>query len=331
MPSLNARIQTPKQSYTTDYPMALDFVNRQMGVLWFPDEVKVEKDIQDILVNMTESERHGVLTTLKLFTLYEIELGTEYWGGVISQMFPRPDIQRMANCFSFFELNVHAPFYAKINQALNIDTDDFYLSYMDDTVLKDRIGMIEEHVRIDDPFGTLLALALSEGVILYSNFAFLKHFQQKGKNKLLNIVRGINLSSVDEGIHSEASVWLCKTLRDEAGGYPEGFEERAHKLSQAVYEHECAIIDKIFSRGKIDGITDTQIRHFVESRVNKVLSDLDLAPLFKVEYNPIASWFYDVLSGYTSNDFFSGQGNQYRRTWAAEGFEWKNSDGGDGQ
>lgn len=317
------RIQTPKESYTTDYPAALDFTKRQMSILWFPDEIRADKDVQDILVNMTEAEQHGVITTLKLFTLYELIVGNEYWGDVIAKMFPRPEIQRMANCFSFFELNIHAPFYSKINQALNIDTDSFYLSYLEDPVLKSRIKMLEGAVDLDKPFDTLAALALTEGVVLYSNFAFLKHFQSKGKNKLLNIVRGINFSANDENIHSEASAWLCRTLRDETGGYPKGFEKRCQKLAEAVYEHECRIIDKIFEKGKIDGITDVQLKHFVESRVNMVLKNLGLDALFEVNYNPISEYFYEGLGGFTSNDFFSGVGNQYVRSWASSDFEWR--------
>ena len=320
---MKLRIQQEKETYTFDYPAALEFIQRQMAILWFPEEPKPENDIQDILVYMTEAERHGVITTLKLFTMYELIVGSEYWGDVISRMFPRPEIKRMCNLFAFFELNIHAPFYAKINQALNIDTDEFYNSYLSDEGMRSRIKMLHSSVNSKKPFETLCALAFIEGVVLYSSFAFLKHFQTKGKNKLLNIVRGINFSANDEGIHSEASAWLCRTARDENGGYPEGFQEFAHNLAKTVYEHECAIIDKIFEKGSIDGITSTQMKHFVESRVNMILKNLELQPLFEVKYNPIAEWFYNGLDGYTSNDFFTGVGNQYTRNWIAEDFVWK--------
>jgi ribonucleotide reductase beta subunit family protein with ferritin-like domain len=44
---------------------------QQLSVFWLADEIKVEKDIQDMRVNLTPAERHGVITTLKLFSLYE--------------------------------------------------------------------------------------------------------------------------------------------------------------------------------------------------------------------------------------------------------------------
>ncbi|PZQ78019.1 ribonucleotide reductase of class Ia (aerobic), beta subunit [Pseudomonas phage vB_PaeP_FBPa8] len=103
------RLLEPKYSYTFDYPEAIQFAKVQSSIFWTDDEINVEKDIQDIRVNMTEAEAHGVITTLRLFTLYELVAGRDYWLGRVLKTFPRPDIERMAATFGFFELNVHAP------------------------------------------------------------------------------------------------------------------------------------------------------------------------------------------------------------------------------
>ena len=130
------KIMRSKEAYTFDYDAAVEFAEQQRSIFWTPEEIDVAKDVQDIKVNMTEAESHGVLTTLKLFTLYELKAGAEYWNSRIMTAFPRPDIMMMASAFSFFELNVHAPFYNKLNEALNVNTDDFYLSYKKDPILK---------------------------------------------------------------------------------------------------------------------------------------------------------------------------------------------------
>ena len=319
---MEPRITTPKQTYTVDYPEAIEFTNKQVSIFWPPDEIKVEKDVHDIRVEMTEAERHGVLSTLKLFTMYELIVGGEYWGGRVFEMFPRPDIQRMANCFSFYELNIHAPFYAKINEALNLADDKFYTEYLSDPVLKERIETLEDAAKIKNPLMFLLVLGITEGVILYSSFAFLKHFQAKGKNKLLNIVRGINFSARDEGLHSEASAWLFRTLCKEQGVDPSTLVNLAHPLVKAAVEHEKRIAAKIFEKGTIEGITQQQLENFIESRANIVLSNFGLAPLYTVDYNPIADWFYRGINGYVANDFFTGVGREYTRTWDASGFKW---------
>lgn len=316
-------ILQPKDTYIVEYPKAIEFTDTQLGIFWLPDEIKVEKDVQDILVNMTEAERHGVITTLKLFTMYELIVGGEYWQDLVFNNFQRPaDLQRMAKAFSFIELCVHAPFYSKINQALNIDTEEFYNSYLDDPVLKSRIDMLQEGASSDNIPVALAHLAIAEGVILYSNFAFLKHFQSQGKNKLLNVVRGINFSARDENLHSEASAWIFRTMRDEGYFKPEELKEVIMNAVRLAYEHECAIIDKIFEKGEIEGIDSKQMVAFVESRINTVLLNLGYERMFEIEDNPIADWFYTSINNYIYNDFFSGQGREYVRDWEEGGFGW---------
>lgn len=316
------KLTEAKQTYVVEYPEAVDFAEKQQAIFWPPFEIKVEKDVHDILTNLTEAEKHGVITTLKLFTQYELIVGNEYWSQV-GQMFQKPaDIHRMTSTFSFFELGIHAPFYAKINEALGLANDEFYNSYLQDEVLRERIKMLEYYANPKYPPVFLAALAFAEGVILYSNFAFLKHFQSQGKNKCLNIVRGINFSARDEALHSEASAWLFRTYCQENDVPKEAILPEILEIAQSVREHEYAIVDKIFEKGRIEGITDVQMKHFIDSRINLVMRNLGLDNLHEVKYNPIADWFYDGINAYVFNDFFSGVGNQYSREWDEGGFEW---------
>lgn len=301
------------------YPEAVEFANKQLGIFWLPDEIKVEKDVQDFLVNLTDAERHGVVTVLKLFSLYEFVVGKEYWGGVVMDLFPRPEIARMASVFSMMELAVHQPFYAKLNEALGLATDDFYTGYVNDEVLKARMQHLQELQSVH-PLVSLALFSMVEGVVLYSSFAFLKHFQSQGKNKLVNVVRGINFSVRDENLHSLGGAWLAKQWSKELGtALP---ELPIYEGAEALRNHEYAIIDKLFEKGPITGITATQLRHFVDSRVNACLKELGLKSLYKVEYNPIADYFYKGINNYAFNDFFSGVGNQYNRNWEESGFVW---------
>lgn len=324
------RIQTPKDTFTVDYPEAVRFADEQADHFWPHSEVKVHKDKQDIMVNMTEAERHGTLTTLKLFTLYEQIIGDEFWLNFVFKKFPRPaDIQPMAALFGAMELQVHAKFYAKINEELGLANDDFYQSYLDDPELKARIDFLENTLHGKDDLRSLGAFTFGEGAILYSSFAFLKHFQSQGKNKLLNVVSGINFSARDENLHAEAAAWLFRTLKQEMIDAGKITEQELEELdsdikaaAHTVYEHEKVIIRKTFEKGDIEGITSTQLEHFAQSRINLCLRNLGYTPVFKVEYNPIADWFYKGVNGYQMQDFFNSQGNQYTRGWDKAGFEF---------
>lgn len=310
------RIMTPKKTYTFDYPKAEQYAQAQRDVFWPPDEIGVEKDVHSLKTEATASEYHGIITTLKLFTMYELIIGNEYWLGKVMKWFPRPDIEMMANCFGFFEINVHAPFYSRINKALMLDTDEFYSSYVDDPILNDRMSFIDSIVDNDDPLLSLGAFSMTEGAILYSNFAFLKHFQSQGKNKMVNIVRGINFSVRDENLHSEAGAWLYRTLADELGmtkSHLKKTEQQIQDMAQKVFEHESRIIDMTFEKGPMDGINAAALKAFVKSRINLCLNQLNIESIFEVPSNPVADWFYDGINSIQFHDSFSGVGSEYNR------------------
>lgn len=311
----------------------VEFTNTQLHIMWFPDEIKVEKDIQDVMVNFTPAEKHGVITVLKLFTLYEDFAGEEYWGGRFKKMF-NDDIEaaRMASAFSMIENCVHGPFYRKINELLHIDTPDFYLSYIDNPTLKGRMDHIGDIIDDPDDLVSIGMFSLVEGVALYANFSFLKHFQSQGKNKLMNLVRGINFSLRDENIHSLAGAWAFKykldklksTMnKDEFDLYYKQVEEKIREGARHLYQHEVEIIRMIFEHGRIEGITESQMIKFVQSRVNLCLKELGFEKEYEVTSNPIAEWFYKSLSDFSFNDFFSSIGNEYQRDWDESNFVWK--------
>lgn len=267
--SVLPRILTPKTTFTVDYPEAVAYADQQAAVFWPHNEVRVHKDKQDILVNMTESERHATITTLKLFTKYEQIIGDEFWLNFVFRKFPRAaDIQPMAAMFGAMELQVHAKFYSKINEELGLATDEFYNEYLNDPVLNERIEFLENSLNGKDDLRALGGFVFGEGAILYSNFAFLKHFQSQGKNKLLNVVSGINFSSRDENLHAEAAAWLFRTLMQElkdlgliTDEYLESLKSDIIEAAEVVFRHEQQIINKIFEKGKIEGITSVQLEH----------------------------------------------------------------------
>lgn len=330
---MGIRLFTPKSTYTIDYPAAIEFAKQQAEVFWLPDEIEVEKDLHDLKTNFTDSEYHGVVSTLKLFTLYELNVGNDYWQNYVSKVFPRPDIQRMAATFSFMELGVHAPFYNKINEVLGLDNDEFYTDYLNDEVLSNRMSWIgkrtEKRDTTYDKLKSVGIFSMIEGAILYSSFAFLKHFNSVGKNKLVNLNAGINFSAIDETIHSQAGAWLFRTALFEAlqdGGIETSdvgkLQQELEETAKVILEHESIIIDKIFEKGQIKGITDNQLKRFVESRLDICLENLGLKSIFNPTYNPIKSWFYKDLESSTLHDFFSSTGSDYNRQWIEGRFTW---------
>jgi ribonucleotide reductase beta subunit family protein with ferritin-like domain len=319
-------IKQRQEAYIFDYPEAVEMSDKQNGVFWLADEIEVEKDKQDMLVHMTPAEYHGTTTALKLFTKYELFLGEEYWGNVVAKRYPRPEIVRMASSFAFFELNVHAPFYAKINEVLGLATLEFYNSYVNDPALLARMQFLDSILEMDDELLSLAAFSMMEGAVLYSSFAFLKHFQSNGKNKLSNVVRGINFSVRDENIHAEAGAWLFLNVLREKKLSAEDFTkliDKIHAVAEQIKEHEFRIIDMFYEKGDIEDLKKDDMKTFVMSRLNLCCENLNVPKPYTYESNPIAEWFYKGINNFKFNDFFAGMGSEYNRKWKKTAFVWK--------
>lgn len=314
--------------FRVEYPEAEEFVRTQLTkCFWSADEIKVEKDVHDILTNCTEAEKHGIFTVLKLFTLYEMKAGADYWTGRFMNSFPRHEIAAMGSAFGMMELCVHKPFYNKINELLNATNDKFYTDYVENPTLKARMEFIDSIINDEDDLVSLAGFSMVEGVILYSSFAFLKHFQSLGKNKLMNVVRGINFSVRDEHLHAMGGAWAFKKLISQIKLKPQQLQELSTKIqtmSLHVYEHESIIIDMIFEKGDIEGISSTQMKEFVKARINKCLNELNFGNVFDVDEGEfsISEWFYKGINNYHFNDFFAGVGREYTRDWNEEKFVW---------
>lgn len=308
-----------------EYPDIEQFIRDQVKIHWTHTEIKLDKDIHDILVNLTPAEKHGVIFNQKLFTLYEVFAGDEYWGGRFKKIFPRIEFQEMAACFAFYELCVHKRFYQSLNEKLHLHTNEFYEEYSDDPVLAARMDAIDRYVNDPDDLLSIGAFSMVEGAILYSSFAFFKHFQSEGKNKLKAFVSGIDFSAKDENIHSEAGAYCFRTLLHQSQLTPEKQTELFRKLYEVADElrlHEHAIADRTFENGRIEGITAHQMKNFVDSRLDFCLENLGLTPQYKPASNPIAEWFYLSLSNSKMHDFFARQGSNYNRQWVEDNFDW---------
>lgn len=321
---MTARIKEKTESYVVLYPEFNELADKQLEkCFWTHSEIKVEKDKQDLMTELSPAEYHAVTTALKLFTKYELRVGCDYWLGRVFNTFQRPEVQRMAACFGNVELNVHAPFYAKINEVLGLATDEFFTSYVDDPVLNDRIKHIDSLVDVEDDAQSIACFSIVETAILYTSFALFKHFQSNGKNLLMSLVRGINQSAIDENLHGVGGALLFRTLVKEENRTPEEMQQLYTKINEAalsLYKHEERIIEMFFSKGKITGITEHQMQEFAKSRINVALENLGMPKMFDVKYNPIADWFYDGLNKFQFNDFFTSVGREYTRDWDADGF-----------
>lgn len=310
-------IQQYTDSLVLRYPEIKQFTKDQLDIFWTADEVNVEKDINSILTDFTESERHGVITTLKLFTLYELRAG-DYWGDRYSKIFKRHEFKAWGAVASMMEHCVHKEFYKKINDLLHLDTDEFYLDYVNDVTLKARMEFIESIAKSKNDLISLSGFCLIEGSVLYSSFSYLKHFQSNGKNKLPNLVRGIDFSVRDEDLHSVVGAWSFKALKSQLNlkaSHEHALLDDIVEMANIVYKHEARIIDMVVEKGEPENYRAEDGKNFVKSRINICMNRLGYDDVFVIDNNPIAAYFYKGIKNYGFNDAFVGLSNEYKRSW----------------
>lgn len=319
---MKAQIMTPSTAYITDYPVAISTARQQFATSWSAEELGVEKDENDLRTLLSEGELHGVTHVLKLFTQYELEIGEEFWTGKFKRLFPRHDIRRGAIACGNTETNSHAPFYALCNETLNLATPEFYNAWRSDPVLVDRMTFVEDHLATQDPYACLAAFSFVEGAVLYSSFAYLKSFNMNGFGLIPHIAAGIDASCKDEHSHFMFSSWTFRQLmleEEDLGLIDDArkleIQAMCRKLAETVYEHEKLIIREALSRGGIRTITEAEMLHFVQDRIDAVLQALSCPAMFNQEEGVISEWFGDAISLYKFADFFANNQIQYVRTW----------------
>ena len=323
-----ARCQTKQPHYLIDeYGPSLLASEEQFKILWPASEIDVQSDLHCMKTELTESEYHGVMQVLPLFTKTELVVGNEYWNGRFKRMFPRPVFQDTASMFGMVEVCIHARFYSEIDRVLGLNNKEFYESFAEDPVLAKRSEFIDSMVADKSDALSIAVFSMIEGSVLYSAFAFMMHFQANTKNKIPKTVGGITFSVKDENLHSEFGSWVFRTLKQEQqdlGIYDESVEQKIYEAAQAIYENEVGINNNIFAKGDIAGYKKEDANEFMRSRINLCLQNLGLNPLFDdISDNPIAEWFYKALGGETSHDFFVSTLGSYNRDWSQEKFTWK--------
>jgi ribonucleotide reductase beta subunit family protein with ferritin-like domain len=319
-----SQIETPTGSYVARYPWATEMSIEQQSIFWPAEELGVEEDEQDFRVGLNDAERHGLLTAQSVLTQYELMIGgEELWGGKISRLFPRPEIQRMAACFANVELGSHAPFYDIGNKVMGNSTDEFYTRWKSDPILAERIAFINACAASEDALEVTAALAFLEGAVLFTAFGFFKGFNSRGYNLIPHFVSGIDGSAKDENFHSIASARLfreCKAERIKAGNHsPEQQAALAAKIidiAHKVADHERRINDMLFAIPGNRVVTQTELNRFLEDRIDVVLNRLEMPAMFGFDKGVISMWFYQQLSTVKVPDFFAATQLQYTRNWA---------------
>jgi ribonucleoside-diphosphate reductase beta chain len=301
-----------------EYPQAADYWMKQQQAHWLPSEVPMMSDINDWKQNLTKTEKNIIGSILKGFAQTETVVN-DYWSGLVTKWFRKPEIIAMATTFGAFE-TIHAEAYSLLNEELGLD--DFSEFLEDETTM----AKIENLMSVRDSFNgernwheiaKSLAVfsAFTEGVNLFSSFAVLLSF--KMRNKLKGVGQIVEWSIRDESLHSEAGCWLFRTLIKENPKLktPE-LETAINEAALLSLQLELDFIDKVYELGDLESCTKYDLQNFIKNRVNTKLGDLGYKPIIdNIDMNAVKrmKWFDHLSGGKQHTDFFASRVTNYSK------------------
>ena len=301
-----------------EYPKAFDFYMKQQQAHWLWTEVPMMSDVNDWKQNLSETEKNIVGSILKGFAQTETVVN-DYWSGLVTKWFRKPEIIAMAVTFGCFE-TIHAEAYSLLNEELGLDNFAEFLE--DETTM----AKIENLMNVRDSFegeknwheiAKSLAIfsAFTEGVNLFSSFAVLLSF--KMRNKLKGVGQIVEWSIRDESMHSDAGCWLFRTLIEENPhlNTPE-LEAAINEAALLSLQLELDFIEKVYELGDLEGCSKYNLINFIKNRVNTKLGDLGYNPIVgDVDMTAVneMKWFDALSAGKQHTDFFANRVTNYSK------------------
>jgi len=323
---MKTNIFKPVEGWTVEYQQFIDLVEKAQELFWTAKELHVESDINKFLMVATPAQQHAMNTIAQVFVQQELSVGN-YWVDVIYKTFQRPEIRNMALYFAMTEQSIHAPFYAKLPQALRLDVDPkFYGSYHEVPEFEDRLKVVGNAIKSKDILLSIATFAIIEKVTLFTQFAVIKSFNIAPFNLFSKVADGINFSAIDENYHGEGGILLYNLiLKEQSTPMRESTYNDIRRVAFNLLGHEYALLDIIFAKGEIDTVTKEHLKQFLHHRFNDVMNELGFNGInLDTGDNPVATWFYKGINNKaTSGDNFAALSNTYNRKWQAGNFEWE--------
>ena len=301
-----------------EYPEAHDYWMKQQQAHWLHTEVPMMSDVTDWKQNLTDTEKNIIGSILKGFAQTETVVN-DYWSGLVTKWFRKPEIIKMAVTFGAFE-TIHAEAYSLLNEELGLD--DFSEFLEDETTMAKIENLMNVRDNMDGtPDWTERAKSLAifsaftEGVNLFSSFAVLLSF--KLRNLLKGVGQIVEWSIRDESLHSNAGCWVFRQLIKEKPelNTPE-LKEDIRQAALLSLKLELDFIDKVYKMGDLEGCTKYDLVSFIKHRTNTKMADLGYEPVVNdIDMDAIQrmKWFDSLSAGKQHTDFFANRVTNYSK------------------
>lgn len=299
-----------------EYPWAYEAFKLQHKMHWLPEEIPMNKDIQD-WKTLAPEEKNLITQILRFFTQGDIDVAGAY-NRIFEPAFGgKPELSMMLGAFADME-GIHIDAYSTLIDTLGLPEIE-YKAFAKYTAMANKHNYLDLFIpplRTDDiaeKIARRLAVfsAFTEGMQLFSSFAILLNFPRNGKMKGLGQL--VEWAMKDESLHVEYMIRLFRTLISENYHiWTDEFKKEIYDIARRMVDLEDAFIDLAFEQGGVKGLSPEEVKQYIRYIADRRLLELGLKPNFGVKHNPLP-WMEDIINLGEHSNFFETPSTAYAK------------------
>lgn len=293
------------------YPWAFQAYKTMRALAWEPHEAPMMDDIKDWHKKLTPAEREFLTQLFRFFTQADCDVARGYREKYINR-FPHPEITMMLGAFIAAEAN-HIDAYATLIETLGMPESEFR-AFQSFKAMKDKHEFMFERDTGSKSIADLLVdiacfTAFGEGMQLFSSFALLMTFQQRGMMKGMTTI--VEWSIRDESHHCESMFKLFHALVEEhPRAWNDETKKRVYETCRNMVKLEDKFIDQAFSFGPVEGATPEEAKKYIRFIADRRLLQLGLKSNYHQRENPFP-WLDWIMNAPTHTNFFEQRSTEY--------------------
>ena len=303
-----------------EYPQLLKYVNAIHESFWTPDHFTYDRDVNDFLNKISETERTILKRTMLAIGVVENKVKT-FWARIDLRM-PKTEIADVGHTFAGNEV-IHKMTYEKLLNLLGLGQEFSKVSEVQ--CMQGRAEYLGKYLqgvysKSNREFTKSLILftLLVENASLFSQFLIVSSFN-KYNNLFSNFNSVISATAREETIHAQFGIDLINIIRKEnPDWFDEAMESKVKRNIDKAFVAECGVLDWIFEEGELDFLPKASIVEYLKYRFNDSLTKMGYDKMYEVDEELIKpTEFLEVqLLASSSFDFFNEKSTDYSQNTA---------------
>jgi ribonucleoside-diphosphate reductase beta chain len=298
-----------------EYPNLIKYAHAIHESFWTPEHFTYDRDIQDFLVRLNDTERDIIKKCMLAIGVVENKVKT-FWARIDMRM-PKTEIAIVGHTFAGNEV-IHQITYEKLLNLLGLEKE--FENVINIPCMQGRSEYLGKYLqgvysKSNKEFTKSLILftLLIENASLFSQFLIVSSFK-KHTNMLSNFNSVISATAREEQLHAKFGEELINIIRKEN---PEWFdkdmETKIRRNIQKAYKAEVEVLDWIFEKGELSFLSKKSVCEYLKYRFNKSLNQIGYEDEFTLDEQLLEPTnFLEVqLLATSSFDFFNEKSTDY--------------------